>query len=140
MGQQVIVKLRGIQYDESGSGPVEVISCGERYEKNGKVYVVYEEVAQDELVRNTIKISDDEIDIIKRGSRGTHLVFREGQNSVTYYSTPFGELEIGIVTSSLSVIRTGGKMEIRILYDLNINNSHISECIVDMSIEDKDVA
>ncbi len=137
MGQQVIVKLKGIQFEEDGGKPIEVISCGERYEKNDKMYIVYDEITQDEVVNNTIKIGKNEINIIKRGSRGTHLFFSEGKSSVTWYPTPFGELEVEIMTTKLFIERLEGRITIKIVYDLNINHSYISECVVDMCITDK---
>lgn len=145
MAQEVIVKIKGIQYSEEASGPVEVISSGEKFEKNGKIYIVYDEVIQEEaggieeLVKNTIKINGNEVDFIKRGSRGTHLVFRPGQNNVTCYSTPYGELTIGIMTSDVDIQESKGKLQLNIRYDLDINNVHVSECLVDMSIEDKKI-
>ncbi|MDR1700595.1 MAG: DUF1934 domain-containing protein [Lachnoclostridium sp.] len=137
MGQQVIVNIKGIQYEEEGGKPVEVISCGEKYERNGKTYIVFEEIAQDEVISNTIKLGEYEIDIIKRGNRGTHLYFCEGKSSITWYPTPFGELEVEITTTKLWIDHRKGQISIQIVYDLNINHSYISECIVDMSIEDK---
>ncbi len=137
MGQQVIVKLKGIQFEEDGGKPIEVISCGERYEKNNKMYIIYDEITQEEVVNNTIKIGENEINIIKRGSRGTHLFFCEGKSSVTWYPTPFGELEVEIITTKLLIERREKQIIIKIVYDLNINHSYISECIVDMCITDK---
>ena len=48
MGQNVAVSLKGVQFHEEATEPVEVISFGERFERNGKKYVVYEEVIEDE--------------------------------------------------------------------------------------------
>lgn len=143
MGRDVAVSLKGVQFQEENPEPVEVVSFGERFEKNGKTYVVYEEVIEEEpggmkeLVKNTIKFGNGEVDIIKRGPRGTHLSFREGQRNLTCYTTPFGEFSIGISTSLLDILELEGKTQIYIRYDLEINHAFISECMVDLCIMDR---
>lgn len=48
---------------------MEVVVRGDYYQKNGKHYILYEEVLEgfDEAVRNVIKAGDGSMDIIKRG-------------------------------------------------------------------------
>ena len=48
MKREVIVSICGQQFaDGESSEPVEVVSSGVRYEKNGKTYSVYDEVVSE---------------------------------------------------------------------------------------------
>lgn len=140
MGRQVIVSIKGVQYEYSGAEPTEVVSGGEYCEKNGIAYITYVEVVEGEVVNNTIKVESSGVEIIKRGKYGTHMVFREGESSVTCYSTPLGDLSISIVTSAIFIRRSDHILKIEIEYDLDINNAHVSKCLVNVCVKDKDVA
>ena len=140
MGKEVLVPIRGIQYGADTKEPIEVICRGERFEKNGKTYIVYEEVVEEcdgelsGVVKNTIKIDGRQIDILKRGPQGTHMVFNEDKASLTYYATPMGELSIGIDTSRVELDMDEEIIWAKIVYDLEINQSHIAQCEVEIKV------
>ena len=107
MNCDVIVSIKGMQLipDEENDS-VEVISPGEYFEKNKKKYIVYEDltpegVAMQELTKSTIKLSDDKVEIIKKGNAHTHMIFEEGKSNMASYQTPFGNMMIGLHTHRL---------------------------------------
>lgn len=143
MGKEVLVTVCGIQMaDGETSEPIEVVSAGERFEKNGKIYIIYDEVVQEdtgtasgEIVKNTIRIDGQQLDLIKRGEGGTHLVFNEGESNQTYYRTPYGNMEVTLHTSQLKMNVDEELIEVIAKYHLEINHAQIAECVVSIKVK-----
>lgn len=69
MTKDVIVSISGLQMPAEGDAePVEVITVGDYYQKNGKHYVLYEEVNEgfEGSTKNIIKMQENCIDITKK--------------------------------------------------------------------------
>ncbi|WFR57378.1 DUF1934 domain-containing protein [Anaerocolumna sp. AGMB13025] len=139
MKKDVLVSISGLQYEIDKEEAVEVISVGEYYNRNGKHYVVYEEILEDmEGTTNcTIKIAEKQIDIIKRGASNVHMVFEENTKNTTYYQTPYGELQVGIYTTQIKVTEEENKIIANINYGLDINYAFISDCQIQLKISSK---
>ena len=103
MTRDVLVSITGARFSEHDKEDVEMIIGGDYFWKNGKHYVLYEEVMEEsgEVVKNTVKITPDSMDILKKGSINTHMVFQKGQKNVSCYLTPVGELTVGIETRAI---------------------------------------
>ena len=100
MTKDVLISISGLQFAEGeNSEPVEVITSGSYYKKNGKHYILYDEVAEDTAgtTKNIIKLGDEVLDITKRGETNVHMMFEKDKKNVTYYYTPYGNLLIGIL-------------------------------------------
>ncbi len=139
MKKDVLVSISGLQYEIDKEEAVEVISVGEYYNRNGKHYAIYEEILEDMdgLTNCTIKISDKQIDIIKRGASNVHMIFEENKKNTTYYQTPYGELQVGIYTTQIKVTEEEDKITADINYGLDINYSFISDCRIQLKISSK---
>lgn len=56
MTKDVIVTISGLQFaQETETEPVEIVTAGSYYKKNGKHYIIYDEVMED--LREARKIS-----------------------------------------------------------------------------------
>ena len=108
MTRDVLVSITGARFSEHDKEDVEMIIGGDYFWKNGKHYVLYEEVMEEsgEVVKNTVKITPDSMDILKKGSINTHMVFQKGQKNVSCYLTPVGELTVGIETRDIEITET----------------------------------
>lgn len=142
MTKDVLIKISGLQMltdDNDESVPVEVITSGQYYCKNGKHYVLYDEVLEgfDGVTKNRIKIQDDCVDISKRGVSNVHMVFRKNKKSLTSYETPYGNMLIGIDAHKLQLDHSEDSIDIDIRYNLDINYEHVAECTVKMNIQSK---
>ena len=51
-----------------------------------------------------IKIADNVVEVDKKGVMNTHLVFEPEKKNVTFYATPFGQMEMGIEKTVLGNI------------------------------------
>ncbi len=138
MKKEVLISISGLQFELNSEEPVEVISVGEYFYRNGKHYVVYEELQMDdnshEVTKNTIKISDNQVDIIKKGSNNVHMIFERNKKNVTFYNTPFGDLLFGLYTTSIRQSQKEEEIVVGLEYVLDINSNHVSDCSITIRI------
>lgn len=76
------------QGDEPGNEPIEVIAPANYYEKNGKHYVIYDELVEGipGTIKNKVRIMDDrKVEIIKSGITNTHMVFEKDKITIRRY-------------------------------------------------------
>ncbi|MCH5266031.1 MAG: DUF1934 domain-containing protein [Lachnospiraceae bacterium] len=139
MSQEVKIKIRGLH--GPGEEPVEVVSVGQMYEKDGYMCIAYDEVVSEEenglvqVGKNLLKIRDDQVEVIKKGPSESHMVFVPERTTVTYYSTPVGELEVGIHTDHIEKNNYANGFDLRLQYELEMNQTFISRCSVTIAVE-----
>ena len=107
MTKDVLLTISGLQFaQDMDAEPIQIVTAGSYYKKNGKHYVVYEEVMEgfEGTTKNLIKMSEDYLDITKKGVANVHMVFEKDKKNVTYYETPYGMLLIGIDAESRRTI------------------------------------
>lgn len=139
MNKKVCIKisgLHGMDEMEDGDG-IEVINIGSYYKRDGKHFVRYEEPLENASVVtvNLLKISDNEIELITKGQTGSHMIFTIGKKSMTYYSTPFGGMNLGIDTYDVNVTESEDVITVDIEYGLEINLDYVADCRVHIEIE-----
>ena len=120
--------------------PVEMITAGDYYKKNGKHYIMYDEVMEgfDGNTRNIIKLTEDSLDITKKGVANVHMVFEKNKKNVSYYNTPFGSLLIGIDAKSVDIAETENNIDVNIKYNLEVNYEHLADCSIVLHIKSKE--
>lgn len=136
MTKDVLVSISGLQFDADQKETVEVISPGEYYFRNGKHFVLYEEISEEsnEITKNVVKFSESQAEITKKGASNVHMLFEGGKNNQTYYSTPYGSLLIGINTEKVCVEESEDALKVYIHYALDMNYNHVSDCSVTIRI------
>ena len=99
MTKDVLVSLSGLQIAEGQqSENMEVISKGEYFFRNGKHFVIYDEIMEgtSEALKTKIKFTNDTLEVLRQGEMSVHMIFETGKKNITYYYTPYGSLQIGI--------------------------------------------
>ncbi len=136
MTKDVLVTVSGIQRDIEEE-PIELITSGTHYLKNGKHYVLYEEQADQAapVIKNRVKFNENSFEMTKRGGPYTALSFFKGEKTSSVYSTPAGPVQIDVFTHEISVTETEGEILAVIQYSLNINYNFISECEVRFKVQ-----
>lgn len=137
MTRDVLIRISGLQHmDEDNLDNVEVITTGNYFMKNGKHYVIYDEVLEgfDGSVRNTVKISPDMMDIQRKGVMRSHMVFEQDKKSMTRYETPMGEMVLEISTNQILLDEAEDRLQVKVEYSLDINYDHVSDCSIVMDI------
>ena len=126
---EVKIKIRGEQGENDDS--VEVVSIGQMFHENGFLCLTYDEVVDEEetgvvqVVKNTIKISDEQVEVIKKGPSQSHMVFVPDQTTFTYYSTPLGELEVSIFTDEIEKISNDNGFTLSMHYQMEMNQTFV---------------
>ena len=141
MTRDVLVSVSGIQLAEDDSNEVEMITAGDYFWKNGSHYIIYDEVQEGmEVVKNTIKIRPEGMDIIKRGSSSLRMTFEKDKKNLSCYATPYGEMMIGVNTRNISIDEEEDSLKVRVDYSLDINYQHVSECNIILAVQSGSVA
>lgn len=142
MTRDVLISISGMQIAEDDSNSVEMITAGDYFLKNGKHYILYDEIQEDTggVTKNTIKIHQSGLDIIKRGSSSVHMTFEKDKKNMSCYATPIGELMIGINTKDIQIHEEEDSLKVRVAYSLDINYQHVSECNIVLDIHSKSTA
>lgn len=143
MTKEVLISIRGLQFAEEleqEQEPVEVITSGEYYQKNGKHYIIYEEVQEgiSETTRNIMKIDGSHVDIMKRGASNVHMMFEKGKKNVSYYYTPYGSLLIGVEATRIALEEAEQDMRVQVEYALEVNYEHLADCKIQVHVKAKD--
>lgn len=139
MTKDVIITISGMQIADGEDSDIEMITRGDYYQKNGKHYVIYDEVLEgfDGIIKNTIKIRDDGLDIIKKGIASVHMAFEKNKKNISCYATPFGEMMIGISTNQICIDENEDSLKVKVDYSLDINYEHVSECNITVDIQSR---
>ena len=115
------LKILTKQYDEVGTiDTIEVDTIGKIFEKNKDIYVVYEEIEEDQKITTTVRISDDEVSIKRFGNVNSLMVFKEKHKHLTKYRINQGLFIIETETNKL-VVDKSEKNYIKLNIEYNIN-------------------
>lgn len=140
MTKEVLIKISGLQFaEESDNEPIEVITSGDYYKKNGKHYIIYEEVMEgfQQTTKNVIKLGEEKLDITKRGANNVHMLFEKDRKNTTYYYTPYGSLLVGIDATKVDIKETEEHIGVLVEYGLEVNYEHMADCSITMDIQSR---
>ena len=118
--KDVLIKIKTSQMsDEAGEDEMEFITEGKLYRRNNTMYLLYEESEFSGVpgCKTRLRLREKDVQMKRFGDGaepGNELVFEKGKRNVGYYDTPFGPIEIEILTNSLNstVSEEGGELEI----------------------------
>lgn len=136
MTKEVLLALKGLQFDGNNQEDYTTILPAEYYQRNGKHYVVYDEVMEgfSQSTKNIIKFTDNEMDVSKKGVVNVHLLFEENRKNLASYGTPFGEIMVGINTTKIALDESEDLIRVKVDYDLELNYQHLADCKISLDI------
>lgn len=147
MTKDVLVSISGLHnsvYDErnegvsEGEGPIEIITPATYYYKNGKHYVIFEEMVEgfSDVVRNKIRITENEkLEIMKSGITDTNMIFEKDRINMTPYKTPYGEMLVGTHTYRMDTEVQEKEIRVQTEYALDINGEKAADCEIQIKIK-----
>lgn len=146
MTKDVLVSISGLQMavndtENSDEEPIEVLSAGTYYFKNGKHYVFFEEVAEgiQGVTKTQIKWKDSELlEVSKKGLSNVHMIYEKNRKNRCYYDTPFGKLNLGIFMTDMMVSEKEEEILIRAEYSLDVNYEPLADCTIRIRICPRD--
>ena len=140
MTKDVLVSLSGLQMaQEQDPENTEVISKGEYFFRNGKHFVVYDEIMEgiNDPSKTKIKFTDNTLEVLRQGEMSVHMIFEKDKKNVTYYYTPFGSLQIGIDTRDIQVVETDELITVEVEYALDANYEYVGDCKIKLAVSPK---
>ncbi len=132
MTEEVMIAMHTVQYDTDDT--VELICKGKYTKKEDAEFVIFDQVEEDQVVKNLIKFSDGYLKVHKKGAIQSDMEFMLHRTNASFYVTPFGTMDISTRTNSITTKRTEDKIEIEVIYDLTINQQFLSKCMVLITI------
>lgn len=146
MTKDVLLKISGLQFSSDNEEsvepePVEIITPGEYYYKNGKHYILYDEFLEGyhSVTKNVLKLKKDCLEITKRGNSNAHMVFEKDKKNMTCYSTPFGSMLMGIDARNITIDESNGEINAQIEYGLDVNYEHLADCTIQLQVKSKEL-
>lgn len=99
---------------------IEVISPGKFIDTEDGYKAIYEEteISGMEGTTTSLTIRDNEVVLEREGTTSTKMVFNETEASMALYNTPYGMLEITIITNELKVDMNEDGGALSIEYDM----------------------
>ncbi len=141
MKETFLINIRGIQtYSEPGDDTDIVLTTEAGFEKQDDVYFIdYEEteITGMEGTKTLIEIADSYVSLRRTGTVNTNMLFMKDRKTSSSYSTPYGELVVGILTNKLEIDidENGGRVFVD--YYIDINNATTSKNNFDLEIRRK---
>ena len=133
-----VIEAVGTDDDE-----IEVVTPASYYCRNGKHYIIYDEVMEGMpgTIKNKIKISgQDSLEIRKTGMSNSHMVFEKNKKNLTYYRTPYGQMLVGVNTRDMQISVKEDKIDVLVSYELDVNHEPLADCKIRMNITSKECA
>jgi uncharacterized beta-barrel protein YwiB (DUF1934 family) len=136
----IVITIIGTQRDGTGEeSRIELITAGRGYEKNGVRYIVYKdsEISGLEGVTTMLKVYDQHIVLVRTGNVDHKQEFRLGEKSYSMYHTPYGTMQMGILTKSLKIDLASEIGVLEISYELEMNGQWQSANTLSISIREE---
>lgn len=125
--KDVMLRIKGVQMsDEAGTDEMEFITEAQLFQRNGAVYLLYEESELSGMpgCKTRLRMRDDEIQMKRFGEGaglGNEIRFKKGSRFTGIYDTPFGAIEMEVLTTDLrNTLSEEGSGEIDIDYDISL--------------------
>lgn len=133
MENKFLIKIRGFQHAiaEPNTDNIEMMTSG-TYEfdnENRLYYIDYDETSATEMenTHTNIEIGEDYVSVQRTGDVVSDMLFLEGRKTFSMYTTPVGQLTIGLYTEKLEIITDDNCCSIRAEYTIDINEQPVGK-------------
>ena len=143
MTKEVFIRIVGIQtpigeVEDGDNEPIEVVHTGSYYYKNGKHYIFYEEATEglQGVTKAQIRWQEDGVlEVIKKGIANSHMIFEKNQRHACEYQTPFGNLDLGILTKRMTSKVCEERLEITAESNMDVNWEPMAKCMIQILVQ-----
>lgn len=142
MTKDIILTISGLhKTNGEADEPVEIMSPGQYYLKNGKHYVLFEEMMEgvDGVVKSTLKFTEEKVELLRNGAATTRMIFQKQQEHMVVYQTPMGPLSISLYTDDIISELNEEQMNLEIHYSLKTEEIVLTESTVQLHICPKEL-
>ena len=125
--KDIILKIIGKQLSgDADEVQLEFMTEGQFYEKNQSLYLVYEESEFSGMpgCKTKLELTGDQVKMSRLGKGvgpDSEIEFRKGQRYTGYYETPFGAVEMEVLTNDITnTLNSDGKGSVNIDYQISL--------------------
>ena len=142
MNENFIISVTGTQVIDGEKETIKLKTAGEYTEKNGSRYIRYREYDNDNpalYFSNTVKVEENNmVTVIRNGPANSRLTLEKGRRHQCHYSTMFGDLMVGVYTSTIenNLHDHGGTLQVS--YTLDFNAGLVSENEIFIKVTEKE--
>ena len=135
--EEVLIEIKSIQKVGDQEDNVDVIARGFHTAENGEHFIEYEEFDSetDDKTKSSIRFKEGRAEVVRKGNMTGNLTFDVGEKNETTYSTPFGDLNMDIITNDIQIDEKDKQINLKIVYELYAQNEKVSDHTVDVSIK-----
>ena len=144
MTEDILISVRGlhtldIEQEEEETDELEMTMSGKYYFRTGKHYVLFEETDEESqsVVKNRFKLSEDRLEISKKGVMNATMTFQRGEKSSSWYGTPVGDVQLGIEVTDMQLMEGEDEIEMNVAYALEMNSEHVSDSRIRLRIMER---
>lgn len=134
---KVIVTVVGLQKDSFGEeNRIELTSVGKHYYKNGIHYILYDdcEISGMQGTTTMLKITDSDVTLVRKGKVVQEQHFTLDKKSSSSYTTPYGQMELSVLTKKIDIDYASVSGDINIAYELAVNGQWQSDNQLNITI------
>ncbi|QOX65047.1 DUF1934 domain-containing protein [Anoxybacterium hadale] len=140
--KEIMLKIIGKQVTlDAEEEQLEFVTEGKYYEKDDSVYLLYDEseFSGMEGCTTSLKITGETIKMKRFGENiglDTEIEFEKGKRFKGYYDTPFGSVEMEVLTNDVvnNIVKTEGKGKLNIDYNISLRGLSEGRSILDIEI------
>ena len=135
--KEAVISIKGTQFVDGQSDATE-LSVVKKKKKTDKGFVIeyddYESVTGGKTV---IALGDGALLMTRYGDITTELYFKEGERSNSEYSTPYGNMTVGIYTVQLAYAEGENAVTVLLEYNIDFNSGFAARNILEISVNIK---
>lgn len=129
MEERYRITVVGAQTVDGEKDTIEVITAGDMRTENGRITITYPEYSDENPAKRTdtaVTYESGVLSIDRQGETASHLLLEQGVRHECLYTTPMGQMFIGIFTDSVNIELDENGGEIRAAYQLDFNRTVVS--------------
>ncbi|AIE61594.1 DUF1934 domain-containing protein [Bacillus methanolicus] len=116
----VKIKIKTEIHQDGNKETFEFITFGRYYQKGENSFLQYEEALEEGRINTTVKISGQEVLILRSGVIKMRMRFQEQKTLAGTYETPYGVLQTSASTKRLNKSLNKNTGSLELVYDLQM--------------------
>lgn len=135
--KKVLITVNTTQSYNEESDTIELVTEGIMNFENNEYNLEYDETEISGMGGTTtnIKISDDSVELIRKGTTNSHLKFKKGYTHLSLYGIEEGAFEIAVKTNSIKIDinELGGRVDLD--YKIETQGVEISRNVLVLTVK-----